>query len=60
MNNTNEKAARFTSSGFFVCDGCSKKNYAKTLDFLIFVGEADTELITSYFLLITSKAPRNF
>ena len=40
------------------CDGCSKKNNAKTLDFLIFVGEADTELITYYILLLTSQKSR--
>ena len=41
------------------CDGCSKKNNTKTLDYLIFVGEADTELITSYILLLTSQKFRN-
>ena len=38
--------------------GVQKKNNAKTLDFLMFVGEADTLLITSYFLLITSQKSR--
>ncbi len=36
----------------------SKKNNAKTLDFLMFVGEADTELITYYILLLTSQKSR--